>query len=167
MQDSGSTSCHDSFGQRLRKLRSSRAISVSDISSSLHISISGYRSWELGRSFPSWDNLISLADFFDVTVDSLLGRSFGNSDLFEYARLRWARLLCNVSQQHDGSVILHLYFPVSVDKIGNCPISNNLAVNASRDIYFKSRDDFLAFDDFISLQAKFFSIAAALDFHHD
>lgn len=63
------------FKDRLRELRESRSLSPSHVAVQFGKSESAIRMWETGRSKPDADTLISLAVFFDVSTDYLLGRT--------------------------------------------------------------------------------------------
>ena len=63
------------LGARLKKLRKAKKLTQQDLASKInvtHVSISGYES---GRRSPDTDTLQKIADYFDVSVDYLLGRS--------------------------------------------------------------------------------------------
>ena len=63
------------FPQILSNLMEMRGISAYKISKDTGISdrLIGY--WKSGERSPTKDNLIKLADYFDVSVDYLLGRT--------------------------------------------------------------------------------------------
>ena len=63
------------FPQRLRQLRRERGITQQALAQHLHYGSTAITNYETGRNEPSYDNLIQLADFFDVSTDFLLGRS--------------------------------------------------------------------------------------------
>lgn len=58
--------------KRLRKLK---GIPQSQIASAVGISTTQYQNYEYGKSEPTASVLIALADFFDVSLDYLVGRS--------------------------------------------------------------------------------------------
>ncbi|MBR1530011.1 MAG: helix-turn-helix transcriptional regulator [Oscillospiraceae bacterium] len=58
----------------LRELRTSKKATQSDIAKMLGLTTNAYQSYERGTSEPSCKTLRILADFYDVTVDYLLGR---------------------------------------------------------------------------------------------
>ncbi len=59
----------------LRKLRKSKKLTQVDVASALKIGRSTYTKYESGKSKPVPEMLIKIADYFDVSVDYLLGRS--------------------------------------------------------------------------------------------
>lgn len=61
------------FPSILRDLREARDLKKRELADKIHVSPSMISQYESGRSMPSYDVLISLADFFEVSVDSLLG----------------------------------------------------------------------------------------------
>ena len=62
------------FAQRLLELRKEKGISQADLAKQLQVSYSVVCYWETDRSEPTAPNLVKIADYFDVTVDYLLGR---------------------------------------------------------------------------------------------
>ena len=63
------------FQERLRLLRSEKGASQKQVAESLGITETGYQNYEVGRRKPTFDILPSIADFFDVSLDYLVGRS--------------------------------------------------------------------------------------------
>lgn len=63
------------FTERLKQLREERGISQAAVGKALGVSRYAVYAYEKGKSAPSLDGLIALADYFDVTVDYLLGHS--------------------------------------------------------------------------------------------
>lgn len=63
------------FTQRLRQLREERGVSQAAVSKVLGVSRFSIYAYEKGKSAPTLDGLVALADYFDVTVDYLLGRT--------------------------------------------------------------------------------------------
>ncbi len=61
--------------ERLVELKTKRGILQKDIANGLDISLRAYQYYERGEREPSASVLIALADFFDVSVDYLLGRT--------------------------------------------------------------------------------------------
>jgi len=60
------------LGNNIRELRQTRGLNQEDVAKALGISSPTYSSWERGRTEPSIDGLLSLARYFDVSVDRLL-----------------------------------------------------------------------------------------------
>lgn len=63
------------FQKRLKELRNAKGVSQITIAAALGITDRGYRKYEAGASEPTLSVLWKLADYFDVTVDYLIGRS--------------------------------------------------------------------------------------------
>ena len=59
---------------RLIELREEKGLSQNQLSKELNISQAAISKWEAGVSKPNIDCLITLADFFGVSTDYLLGR---------------------------------------------------------------------------------------------
>lgn len=62
------------FADRLRELRSARNLTQKDVYSAIRVAPIVYQRYEYGHS-PSYEKLIALADYFDVSLDYLVGRS--------------------------------------------------------------------------------------------
>lgn len=65
----------DSFGTRLRELRSERGVGQVALSKAIGVGKSVVSLWELDKCDPTLTNLIKLAEYFDVSIDFLAGLS--------------------------------------------------------------------------------------------
>ncbi len=63
------------FSERLKELRVSRNLTQKQVYTSVGMSALGYQRYEYGEREPAFKQLLSLADFFDVSLDYLCGRS--------------------------------------------------------------------------------------------
>lgn len=63
------------FGERLQELRKQKKITRDELAKALKLSYSAIAKYETNVRKPDQDTLKKIADFFDVTVDYLLGRS--------------------------------------------------------------------------------------------
>ena len=63
------------FGKRLSELRCSKNVSQQSLASYLKIGKSAVSMMENGQRAASADILVALADYFDVSLDYLVGRS--------------------------------------------------------------------------------------------
>ena len=64
-----------SFSERLRTLRIDRKIMAKTMADNLGISYRNYQRYEKGEMDTPSSKLVSLADFFNVSTDYLLGRT--------------------------------------------------------------------------------------------
>jgi len=62
------------FHENLKFLRKAKEIGQAKLAQILSISTKTVSHWETGYTEPSIAQLILLADFFDVTIDELVGR---------------------------------------------------------------------------------------------
>ena len=62
------------FNNTFKELRLQRAMSQKQLARELNCSQSTVGYWETGERIPSFDKLQSIANYFGVTVDFLLGR---------------------------------------------------------------------------------------------
>ena len=63
------------FSDRLKELRISRNLTQKDVYEGIGMSMLGYQRYEYGTREPAYQNLLALADYFDVSLDYLVGRS--------------------------------------------------------------------------------------------
>lgn len=64
------------FPKHLRTLRTERNISQKQLASMLNYSRETVVAWERGRKLPSYDAIIGICKYFDVSSDWLLGLSY-------------------------------------------------------------------------------------------
>lgn len=67
---------------KLRELRKEKKLTQSNIASMLSVSTRTYGGYEIGDSEPSIHTLITLADFYNTTIDYLVGRPTRHVNLF-------------------------------------------------------------------------------------
>ncbi len=60
---------------RLKELRKINKITQKQLANAVELSERNYQSLEYGNIKPSYETLIKLADYFDVSVDYLVGRT--------------------------------------------------------------------------------------------
>lgn len=60
---------------RLRELRKERGLTLRELGDVINTSNQNISNWEVGRSSPNIGYLIALADYFNVSIDYLVGRS--------------------------------------------------------------------------------------------
>lgn len=63
------------LSERLIQLQEERKFLKKDIANSVGLSVMGYYRYENGERVPNTDILIKLADYFQVSLDYLVGRS--------------------------------------------------------------------------------------------
>ena len=60
---------------RLKELRKTNKVTQKQIASAIELSERNYQSLEYGNIKPSYETLLKLADYFDVSLDNLVGRT--------------------------------------------------------------------------------------------
>ncbi|MBR4345997.1 MAG: helix-turn-helix transcriptional regulator [Oscillospiraceae bacterium] len=60
---------------RLKELRREKQSTQKEVSQHTHIAERQYQYYECGRYKPQYEHLIALADYFNVSIDYLVGRS--------------------------------------------------------------------------------------------
>jgi len=63
------------YGHRIAKLREQRRLTQEELARHLSISRASLSHYEKNRRMPDYETLNKMADFFDVTVDYLIGRT--------------------------------------------------------------------------------------------
>lgn len=69
------------YGDRLRSLREAKGLSQKELADRLNINRSTYARYETSSTQPDYDILNAIANFYDVSVDYLLGRINENKPL--------------------------------------------------------------------------------------
>lgn len=63
------------LGEKIRELRLERQLLQRELAEKLHIAQNTLSQFEKGKANPSYEVLMQLADFFECSIDYLLGRS--------------------------------------------------------------------------------------------
>lgn len=63
------------FHEHLKNIRKSKNKTQKEIAAALGITERNYQSFEYGKTKPSFGNLIFLADYFNISLDYLVGRT--------------------------------------------------------------------------------------------
>lgn len=71
---------------RLRELRNQSGLTQNEIANKLGVSGQTILNWENGIYEPKINQLIQLADLFDVTVDYLVERKTGNKSIDSFCK---------------------------------------------------------------------------------
>ena len=61
------------FGEKLKELRKTKNLTQTDIAKMFNVTDATVSTWEVGKAQPSFDILIELAKYFNVSTDYLLG----------------------------------------------------------------------------------------------
>lgn len=63
------------FAKRLKLLRENKNLLSKDFANLMNVEPATVTNWEKGNRFPKDDMLIKIADYFDCSIDYLLGRT--------------------------------------------------------------------------------------------
>ena len=63
------------FAERLKSLRESRRIYQREMAEQLGLSFRGYQGYETNQTEPKLATLIAIADYYNVSIDYLVGRT--------------------------------------------------------------------------------------------
>lgn len=63
------------FSERLKELRKERGLKQREMAEICGLKMRGYQQYEYDETYPTVPGLVFLADYFDVSVDYLLGRT--------------------------------------------------------------------------------------------
>ena len=72
------------YAEILRKLRRNKGLSQKQLADLLHVSNGTVAMWETQKRTPDKNMLITIANFFDVSVDELLGNNLKKIELSVY-----------------------------------------------------------------------------------
>ncbi len=63
------------YGERFKKLRKERKVPQQQLADVMGVKLRAYQFYETETHEPGIQSLIALADFYDVTIDYLVGRT--------------------------------------------------------------------------------------------
>ena len=63
------------FSEKLKALKTQQQVRQKDIAAAIGVSLRAYQYYETDTKEPTMSNLIALADYFDVSLDYLVGRT--------------------------------------------------------------------------------------------
>lgn len=63
------------FSSRLRELRREKKLKQREMAEVCGMKLRGYQGYEYGECYPNVPGLVFLADYFNVSLDYLMGRS--------------------------------------------------------------------------------------------
>ena len=63
------------FAERLKLCRENRKWKQREVAEAVCVNLRTYQGYEYGESYPEVAKLLAIADFFDVSLDYLMGRS--------------------------------------------------------------------------------------------
>ena len=63
------------FALRIKELRKERKLKQQELADKFSVKLRTYQGYEYGESYPHVAKLLTIADFFDVSLDYLMGRS--------------------------------------------------------------------------------------------
>ena len=63
------------FSERLRELRREQGLKQREMAEICGLKLRSYQDYEYNKSYPEVPGLIAIADYFDVSLDYLMGRT--------------------------------------------------------------------------------------------
>ncbi len=63
------------ISKNLRELRELKGVSQAQVARAAGITETGYQNYEVSRRTPTLEKLLALADYFNVSIDYLVGRT--------------------------------------------------------------------------------------------
>ena len=64
------------YGKELKAHRESKNISQSELAKIIGVNQATISLWEDNKRTPTIDNCVAMADFYEITLDELIGRDF-------------------------------------------------------------------------------------------
>ena len=95
------------FGERLKKLRTSKRLTQEELGKIVHVSKVSISGYERGERSPDRETLTDLADYFEVSTDYLLGRT---DDKEKAPTLVAAHLDDDVSEEDMEDILNYIEF---------------------------------------------------------
>lgn len=85
----------------LRNIREKQRKKQNQVSKDLNLNPVTYNGYETGKSEPNIETLIKLADYYNVSMDYLIGRQFGNEiGYLSKEELEFVKMYLKLNQQN-------------------------------------------------------------------
>lgn len=65
----------EKYNRNLKSIRLEKGLKQKEIAEILGITVRQYQNFELGKSNPTLDKIVKLAEYYNVSVDYLIGRT--------------------------------------------------------------------------------------------
>lgn len=93
------------FNEHLKAIRKEHKATQKQIAAAIGASERNYQDWEYGRNKPNFDAIIALADYFDVSLDYLVGRSDDPQEVAmnDFSNLNSARSVAEATDNYPNS----------------------------------------------------------------
>ena len=69
------------FGEKLKNLRENKNLLQKELGDALNVTSQTVSGWEINRTKPDYDMLVTIANYFEVTTDYLLGNEMKASKI--------------------------------------------------------------------------------------
>ena len=76
------------FNERLLEIRKKQGLSQEELGAELQVSRQTISKWEAGQSYPDFQRLVMLSDYFGMTLDELV-KGIDVQDVSGYSGIRW------------------------------------------------------------------------------
>lgn len=139
------------FGNKLKQLRENKNLKQADLAALLNVSPSTVAMYEQNNRKPDHDTLVSIADFFEVSADYLLGRTDDivcyeneNKNIFKTAigvRIRKLREKFDISQKDLAKELCIDKGVMNRIELGTRPVRDDELFRLAN--YFKVSADYL------------------------
>lgn len=115
------------FRVRLNKLMIEREITNVKLAKSLDVSKGLISKYTTGVSSPSYENLVRIADFFDVSIDYLAGKRDIYKDDSEYTQLVYqnVHIMSNIKKKNTEEYQAIEQMKTIVEKISNAMVGQD------------------------------------------
>lgn len=100
----------------LQSIRKLKGITQEDLARVLNVSRATIAMWETGRTSPDVSTLIKMADFFDCSVDAIVGHNFQGIDPIVKEKVS-PRIVCGSQEMELTGRIVKIYVDDSVVEI--------------------------------------------------
>ena len=147
------------FGERLKFLRTKKQVTQKQVADYFLITMRAYQNYEINKSMPNASLLIELADYFDVSLDYLVGRSDDDTPISYVSDYEndFRRILRTLLPQIDVSAIEFFYLDtseleriaysnghISLDRV--CKIANLLGLSLDTITGYSNTNPIVKFD---------------------
>ncbi|MDP4462100.1 helix-turn-helix transcriptional regulator [Staphylococcus hyicus] len=70
------------LGKKIKKLRFSKNMTQEELAEELYVSVQTVNKWENDKCLPDVDNLLKIANYFQISVDEFLGNDIKKNRSF-------------------------------------------------------------------------------------